>query len=88
MGNHKASGILLSASQRMRMAVEQERLKPQYAFEQPDAQTFLLASAVKQNHPEAFDHDNPDDVLIWAFLGDKFLSDNRGGRTRKSGRTN
>ena len=54
----------------MRMAVEQERLKPQYAFEQPDAQTFLLASAVKQNHPEAFDHDNPDDVLIWAFLGD------------------
>ena len=49
MGNHKASGILLSASQRMRMAVEQERLKPQYAFEQPDAQTFLLASAVKQN---------------------------------------
>jgi len=70
MMNHKAAGILLSASQRLKMAVEQESLKPQYASEQADASLTFLASAVKQNHPEAFDHDNPADVLIWIFLGD------------------
>ncbi len=64
-----SAALFLSASQTLKLAIEQERQKPQYAATDHDPCLMLwMASAVKQANPAAFDLENPADLLIWSFV--------------------
>ena len=70
MENPPRSGLLLSASEPLKLAVAQERRKPQYATTEHDAcLTLWLAHSVRRNNPAAFDLNNPADRMIWVFVG-------------------
>ena len=69
MDSQQHSAMFLSASETLQLACEQEQNKPQYAANQHDPCLALwIASAVKQNNPEAFDLNNPADLMIWGFV--------------------
>jgi hypothetical protein len=57
-----------SVSKTLKLAYEEERQKPQYvALESDPCLPLWIASAVKRNYPEAFDLENPADLMVWAF---------------------
>jgi hypothetical protein len=69
MNSQQPSAMFLSASETLKLACEQEQKKPQYTTNQHDPCLALwIASAVKQNNPEAFDLENPADLMIWGFV--------------------
>ncbi len=69
MENTNALTQLLSASAKLKLAFANERQKSQYATAEHDpCLTLWVATAVRRNNPEAFDLNNPADLLIWTFV--------------------
>ena len=66
---HRA--LFLSASERLKRAFQEEELKPCYAPLASDPfRELWIARALRREHPEAFDLDNPGDLIFWAFASD------------------
>jgi len=67
MDNQK-SEMFQSVSTKLKVAIEEERQKPHFACAEQDPCLMLwVAISVKQNHPEAYDLNNPVDAYIWAL---------------------
>jgi hypothetical protein len=61
--------MFLAASDSLKLAFEQEEQKPHYApMENDSCLALWVASGVWHNNPQAFNLDNPADVMIWAFV--------------------
>jgi len=68
---HNTPAVFHSVSETLKLAYDEQSQKPQYATSESDPCLALwIAAAVKHNNPEAFNLDNPADLMTWVFVSD------------------